>query len=104
MAIGFAPSLAAARVLPNRDNILRLQSCPSRSRRSVFATKPLSCVASSEIKEGHDSRLVADGHELSYSYFNGDSPTIVFLPSFFFSRWRQVGSLYFDSLLFLLFC
>lgn len=32
-----------------------------------------------------------DGFEISYSYFSGDTslPTVVFLPGFFYSRWRQ---------------
>lgn len=38
---------------------------------------------------GHDCSIVIDGHRLAYDYFPGNGPTVVFLPGFFYSRWRQ---------------
>lgn len=47
------------------------------------------CVASSQISEGHDRHMEIGGSRISFDYFKGSSPTIVFLPGFFYSRWRQ---------------
>lgn len=33
--------------------------------------------------------LQTETGEVQYSYFKGSSPTILFLPGFFYSRWRQ---------------
>jgi len=64
---------------------------PSRSV-SVSRPRPrctVRCIASSEIKEGHNSVLQTEQGDVKYSYFKGSSPTILFLPGFFYSRWRQ---------------
>lgn len=47
----------------------------------------VSCVA--RVEEGHDLHVGAGEDKISYSYFSGSSPTVMFLPGFFYSRWRQ---------------
>lgn len=48
------------------------------------------CIIScAEITEGHDRHVEIDGSRIAFDYFRGDAPTIVFLPGFFYSRWRQ---------------
>lgn len=50
-------------------------------------TKPLTPEAPKT--SGHDCQLEIDSRKIAYDYFPGSGPTIVFLPAFFFSRWRQ---------------
>lgn len=61
----------------------------ARSLSTARRTRAPVCVVSAEITEGHDRHVQIGGSRISYDYFKGSSPTIVFLPGFFYSRWRQ---------------
>lgn len=68
----------------------RLRTCKTQFTRvhSRVSVSPR-CVASQKIQEGHDQRIKINDQEILFSYFRGESPTVVFLPGFFYSRWRQ---------------
>lgn len=44
------------------------------------------------IEPGFSKSIMFQNHKLSYDYIPGTTPTILFLPGFYFSRWRQVNS------------
>ncbi|PXF47575.1 Mycophenolic acid acyl-glucuronide esterase, mitochondrial [Gracilariopsis chorda] len=61
-------------------------------------TRPLVCSIQPEpavhesalqLCTGYDCKIEFDGRTVAYDFFPGSSPTIMFLPGFFFSRWRQ---------------
>lgn len=41
------------------------------------------------LKPGNVQKITIDGRDLSYGYSLGSTPTVVFLPGFYFSRWQQ---------------
>lgn len=41
------------------------------------------------LNSGFAQNVEINGRSLSYDYITGNTPTIVFLPGYFFSRWRQ---------------
>lgn len=61
------------------------------ARPLVCAIQPEPTVQESALQvcTGYNCKVDFDGRTLSYDFFPGSSPTIMFLPGFFFSRWRQ---------------
>lgn len=43
----------------------------------------------SELAPGYARRVEIEGRKLSYDYITGSTPTVMFLPGYFFSRWQQ---------------
>lgn len=90
--VNAAPCVARRAHAPLSSSSFARPAVCVRTRLRV-AARGVCCVAEdSGVQQGHDCSLDVDGARLTYDYFAGKSPTIVFLPGFFYSRWRQAKS------------
>lgn len=80
----------ATSFIPNRlrTNVARSQRLSAPISPKVIAPR---CAASQheKVQQGYACQISIDGRSVDYNYFEGSSPAVMFLPGFFFSRFRQ---------------
>lgn len=74
-------------VVPSNRSVRVTPQCTSYTGNSQM--REMQEEVETSLKPGSGRRIEIDGRELSYDYAVGTTPTVVFLPGYYFSRWRQ---------------
>lgn len=86
-------SLKSSSFIPRLSTVPRKVSTNSHYRKNNITCNSISSdpyqQESQLLTTGRACKLDIDGRTVDYDYFPGTSPTVIFLPGFYFSRWRQ---------------